>query len=418
MAEELSERVSTLARAAKQASRALANADTARKNVVLLRAAAALRGPEGDAVIHANAEDFAQAIGAGEPAASVDRLRLDRGRLDAVAERIETIAALPDPVGELLEQRRQSSGLETARMRVPLGLLGIIYEARPDVSADAAALCIKSGNGVLLWGGAAAARSDRAIVDLFAHALRAEGFAPEAVTLLPTPGREGVEAMIRQRGVIDLLIVRAGRGLTDFVAENASVPVIQHGAGVCHLFVQREADLNLALRLTLDATTQGALGTLLVDVACAPAFLPDAGAMLSGAGVRLVADERAQALLAGLPRVDGATEDAWGAEYPEPTLNVAIVDHMDAALDHVARYGTHHTEAIVTKNASLGRRWTREVDASLVLVNASTRFNDGRELGLGAEMGISTTKLHAYGPMGLNELCTTKWVGYGNGQVR
>ncbi|MCB9628100.1 MAG: glutamate-5-semialdehyde dehydrogenase [Sandaracinaceae bacterium] len=421
MAEDLEQLVTSLARHAKQAARTLAAAETTRKNMVLLRAAAALRGPEGDAVLAANEQDLADGRANGLSRALLDRLELTRSRLDAVAEGVETIAALPDPVGELLDPRRLPNGLETSRMRVPLGLIGIVYESRPNVTADAAALCIKSGNAVLLRGGSEAYRSNRAIADIFGSALEAEGLPRECAALLPTTDREATSIMIRLDGVLDVVIPRGGAELIHFVAENARVPVIRHGKGVCHVFVEREADLEMATRIVINSKTQrpgvcNAAETLLVDATIAAAFLPALGAAMAQRGVRLHADERSLPLL-GAAAV-AASPGSWDTEYLALELNVAVVDDLDAAIAHVARHGSHHTESIVTRNADKGRRWVREVDASLVLVNASTRFNDGHQLGLGAELGISTTKLHAYGPMGLNELCTTKWVGYGTGQVR
>jgi glutamate-5-semialdehyde dehydrogenase len=352
--------------------------------------------------------------------AMLDRLQLDRKRLDAVAAGVDQVASLPDPVGTIIEERVLENGLRVAKMRAPLGLIGIIYESRPNVTADAASLCLKSGNAVLLRGGKEAFQSNTAIAEIFTRALEEEGLPPESVTLLPTTDRQATLVMIGLDGIVDMVIPRGGEGLIRFVAEHARVPVIQHYKGVCHVFVDRSADPDMALQIALNAKVQrpgvcNAMETLLVDEAIAPSFLPKLGTAMSAEGVEIRADERAASCLDGVRR---ATEEDWDTEYLDLILNVGVVDGIDGALDHVAKHGSNHTEAIVTQDEAHADRWLREVDASLVLVNASTRFNDGFALGLGAEIGISTTKLHAYGPMGLAELCTLKWVGQGEGQVR
>lgn len=418
--EELTQQIRELATRAKSAARILATASTGQKNAVLLRAAAALRGPEGDALVAANALDVAAATERGIGAAMVDRLRLDRARVDAIAEGVEQVATLPDPVGEVVESRKLSNGLQIQKMRVPLGLIGIIYESRPNVTADAAALCIKSGNAVLLRGGSEAFRSNRAIADIFATALRAEGLPEESASLLPTTDREATLAMIGLSGILDLVIPRGGEALIRFVAENARVPVIQHYKGICHVYVDHEADLGMAERIVLNSKTHrpgvcNAMETLLVDDAIAPLFLPRIADALRKKGVELRADARALGMMDGA--VPASAED-FDTEYLDLVLNVAVVDGLEGALSHIARHGSNHTEAIVTGNAATAARFLREVDASLVVHNASTRFNDGFQLGLGAEIGISTTKMHAYGPMGLAELCSTKWTAQGDGQVR
>ncbi len=420
MSDDLTALVTGLAQRAKDASRVLANATTAQKNAVLRRAAVALRGEAGDRVIEANAQDMAAAEQMGLSKAMLDRLQLDRQRLDGVADGLEQVAALPDPVGTVVEERVLDNGLRVGKMRAPLGLIGIIYESRPNVTADAASLCLKSGNAVLLRGGKEAFHSNTAIAEVFTQALAAEGLPPEAVTLLPTTDRQATLVMIGLDGILDMVIPRGGEGLIRFVAEHARVPVIQHYKGVCHVFVDGSADPEMALEIALNAKVQrpgvcNAMETLLVDAALAPTFLPKLGAAMGAKGVEIHADDRAAAHLNG---VKPASEADWDTEYLDLILNVGVVDGIDAALAHVAKHGSNHTEAIVTKDAAHADRWLREVDASLVLVNASTRFNDGFALGLGAEIGISTTKLHAYGPMGLAELCTLKWVGQGEGQVR
>jgi len=420
MSDDLTALVTGLAQRAKDASRVLANATTAQKNAVLRRAAVALRGEAGDRVIEANARDMAAAEQMGLSKAMLDRLQLDRQRLDGVADGLEQVAALPDPVGTVVEERVLDNGLRVGKMRAPLGLIGIIYESRPNVTADAASLCLKSGNAVLLRGGKEAFHSNTAIAEVFTQALAAEGLPPEAVTLLPTTDRQATLVMIGLDGILDMVIPRGGEGLIRFVAEHARVPVIQHYKGVCHVFVDGSADPEMALEIALNAKVQrpgvcNAMETLLVDAALAPTFLPKLGAAMGAKGVEIRADHRAAAHLNGVKPV---SEADWDTEYLDLILNVGVVDGIDAAIAHVAKHGSNHTEAIVTKDAAHADRWLREVDASLVLVNASTRFNDGFALGLGAEIGISTTKLHAYGPMGLAELCTLKWVGQGEGQVR
>ncbi len=420
MSDDLTALVTGLAQRAKDASRVLANASTTQKNAVLRRAADALRGEAGDRVIEANAQDMVAAVQMGLSKAMLDRLQLDRTRLDGVADGLEQVVSLPDPVGTLVEERVLENGLRVGKMRAPLGLIGIIYESRPNVTADAASLCLKSGNAVLLRGGKEAFHSNTAIAEVFTQALADEGLPPEAVTLLPTTDRQATLVMIGLDGIVDMVIPRGGEGLIRFVAEHAKVPVIQHYKGVCHVFVDRSADPDMALEIALNAKVQrpgvcNAMETLLVDAAVAPTFLPKLGAAMGARGVEIHADDRASAHLNG---VKPASEADWDTEYLDLILNVGVVDGIDAALDHVAKHGSNHTEAIVTQDAAHADRWLREVDASLVLVNASTRFNDGFALGLGAEIGISTTKLHAYGPMGLAELCTLKWVGQGEGQVR
>jgi len=420
MTEDLTVLVTDLAVRAKEASRALAAATTEQKNAVLRRAASALRGSEGDRVLAANGEDMARAGQMALSKAMLDRLQLDRARLDAVAEGIDQVALLPDPVGSIVEERVLENGLSVSKMRAPLGLIGIIYESRPNVTADAASLCLKSGNSVLLRGGKEAFQSNLAIASVFVEALKAEGLPPEAVTLLPTTDRQATLVMIGLDGILDMVIPRGGEGLIRFVAEHARVPVIQHYKGVCHVFVDSSADQRMALDIALNAKVQrpgvcNAMETLLVDAEIAPDFLPRLGEAMHREGVEIHADERAARHLNG---VKPATSADWDTEYLDLVLNVGVVDGIDGAIAHVATHGSNHTEAIVTETKEHADRWLREVDASLVLVNASTRFNDGFALGLGAEIGISTTKLHAYGPMGLAELCTLKWVAQGEGQIR
>ncbi len=420
MSDDLTTLVTGLAERAKEAARILAAASTEKKNAVLQRAADALRGEPGDLVLRANEKDMAAAAEMGLSKAMLDRLKLDRKRLDGVADGVDQVKALPDPVGSVVEERVLDNGLRVSKMRAPLGLIGIIYESRPNVTADAASLCLKSGNAVLLRGGKEAFHSNTAIAKIFTDALEAEGLPAESVTLLPTTDRQATLVMIGLDGIVDMVIPRGGEGLIRFVAEHARVPVIQHYKGVCHVFVDRTADPEMALDIALNAKVQrpgvcNAMETLLVDRDIASTFLPKLGAAMGAQGVEIRADDRAASYLNGVKR---ATAEDWDTEHLDLILNVGVVDDIDAAIDHVAKHGSNHTEAIVTKDEANADRWLREVDASLVLVNASTRFNDGFALGLGAEIGISTTKLHAYGPMGLAELCTLKWVGQGEGQIR
>lgn len=419
-AQDVARAVAEIAQRAKAAARAVALLSTAKKDAVLRRAAASLRDEQMAEILAANAEDCSAARGRGLAPAMLDRLRLDRARVVVMANAIEHIVGLPDPVGEVAEQRRLPNGLTVGRMRVPLGLIAIIYEARPNVTSDAAALCLKSGNACILRGGSEAVRSNHAIATVFAEALSAEGVPSAAVSLLPTTDREATLALLRQVAVVDLAIPRGGESLIRFVTENARVPVIQHYKGVCHLYVDADADLAMAEALVLNSKVQrpgvcNALETLLVDRACADAVIPRMVAALRASGVEVRGDVAVREFVADVTK---ATSADWDTEYLDLVLSIAIVDGLDGALAHIARHGTFHTEAIVTNSYANAQRFVREVDASLVLVNASTRFNDGSELGLGAEIGISTTKLHAYGPMGLRELCTQKWVGYGDGQVR
>ena len=416
---EIRELVRSLASEAQAAARVMRSIPTEKKNAVLARAAEMLRGVLGDGVLEANGQDLEHAKTMDLSSAMMDRLELTRARVDSVAQGVEDIAGLPDPVGQVSEKRTLDNGLEIERVRMPLGVIGIIYESRPNVTADAAALCIKSGNAVLLRGGREAFESNTAIETIFRTALREEGLPQAAVTLLPTTDRRATEAMIQLDGLVDVVIPRGGEGLIRFVAENASVPVIRHYKGVCHVYVHADADLDMALEIADNAKTHrpgvcNAMETLLVDASVADAFLPKLAARMEGR-VELRGDEGARARVSSMKP---ATDADWDEEYLDYVLAVRVVEGIESALDHVAQHGSNHTEAIVTASKEAAERWVTDVDASLVLVNASTRFNDGYQLGLGAEMGISTTKLHAYGPMGLQELCTLKWVAYGTGQVR
>lgn len=418
--DEIAQLVRSVAVEAKQAARVLATAPTARKNAVLRRVAQALRSADGQAVLDANERDLGAALDANLSAAMLDRLRLDSTRIHAIAGDLDAVAALPDPVGHVDGLRKLESGISVGRMSVPLGLIAMIYESRPNVTADAAALCIKSGNACVLRGGKEAFHSAQAIALLFEQALLAEGLPRSAVALLPTTAREATLALIGLDDLVDLAIPRGGEGLIRFVVENARVPVIKHYKGVCHVYVDDSADADKAERILVNAKVQrpaacNAAETLLVDRSVAKQLLPRLCKAMADKQVEL---RGCRETLALFPRAKAATDADYDTEYTDYVLNVKVVDGFEGALAHIARHGSQHTEAIITENYAHAQRFLREVDASAVMVNASTRFNDGAQLGLGAEIGISTSKLHAYGPMGLNELCTQKWVVYGDGQVR
>jgi glutamate-5-semialdehyde dehydrogenase len=414
--------IRALCRQARSAAPELGRASTETKNRVLERIAAELSGPAKRVVLDANESDL-HAFSADRERATpalIDRLTLSSARIDDLARAVRDIARLPDPIGPSGERRTRPNGLVLERHRVPLGVIAIIYEARPNVTADAAALCIKSGNAVVLRGGKEAFATNTAIAAVVGRALESEGLPRACATFVPTTDRDAALELLRQSDSIDVVIPRGGQGLIDFVTEHARVPVLKHAKGVCHVFVDRDADLEMAERIVVNAKTQrpgvcNALETLLVDEACAASFLPRVARALRAEKVELRGDDATRAIVAeAVP----ATEDDWSAEYLDLVLAIRVVGGLDGALAHIARYGTNHTEAIVTRSEERAARFVREVDASLVAVNASTRFNDGGQLGLGAEMGISTTKLHAYGPMGLEELCALKWVAYGTGQIR
>lgn len=412
-----------LAEAGKRAARALAAAPTAQKNDALHAMARALRAPDAR-ILEANAGDVAAAREAGKADAFLDRLRLDAGRLEDMAQAVEAIVALPDPVGEVTERWTRPNGLAIEKVRLPLGLVLMIFEARPNVTSDAAALCLKSGNAAILRGGSESFATNEAIARALARGLMEAGLAPEVVQLVPTTSRESMLELLRLDGLIDLCIPRGGEGLIRFVVEHARVPVVKHYHGVCHVYVDGGADLAMARDIIVNAKTSrpgvcNAAECLLVDEAVAREFLPSAGEALAAKGVSLHACPASRAILeaAGVACVP-AEDDDFGREFLNLTLAVKVVPGLDGALEHIARYGSEHTEAIVTRDESHARRFTREVCASAVMVNASTRFNDGGELGLGAEVGISTSRLHAFGPMGLRELTAQKYVVTGRGQVR
>ena len=403
---------------AKVASRALRTASSATKNRALHAIAARLRSSVG-ALREANAEDLVSARAAGLSEAMIDRLTLTDAGIQGIARAVEEIAALPDPVGSVSGLVQRPSGIVVGRMRVPLGVVGMIYESRPNVTVDAAALCLKSGNATVLRGGKEAVRSNEALLACVHGGLVDAGLPADAVVAVPPHDRETTKALLGLVGVLDVVIPRGGEGLVRFVAEHARVPVIAHYQGVCHLYVDEGGDAANACDLVVDGKSRpgvcNALECLLVHESVAAALLPALDARLAELGIEVRADERARALL---PHAIAATEGDFGREFLAKILAVRVVRSLDEALDHIARFGSNHTEAIVTPSYANADRFLHEVDASCVLVNASTRFNDGGELGLGAELGIATTKLHAYGPMGLEELTTQKWIVYGHGERR
>lgn len=416
---DVASEIREMARHARQAARAMASAAPAAKRNALLGLARRLQAswPQVEA---ANQEDLQEASAAGLPKAKLDRLRLDSRTRDDLVEGLRQVAAMPDPVGEIEALSVLPNGLRVGRMRVPLGVIGMVYEARPGATVEAAGLAVKSGNAILLRGGKEALRSNLALVGLFREALREADLPEDAVQLVPHTDRQAVVEMCRLAGYLDVLIPRGGEELIRFVQEHARMPVLAHASGVNHLYVDESADLDMAVQVAVNAKAQrpatcNALEKVLVHQAVAAAFLPPLQRAMREAGVELRGCPRTRE---HLPEVRPATEEDWHAEYLDLILAVKVVDSMQEALDHIARYGSNHTEAIVTRDHQRALRFLREVDASLVLVNASTRFNDGFQLGLGAEIGISTSKLHAYGPMGVRELTTTKFVALGDGHVR
>jgi glutamate-5-semialdehyde dehydrogenase len=412
-----------MAVAARDASRALARADTRTKDAALRAAAEAVRA-RAPKILEANAKDVAAAREAGMTSAFLDRLTLDPQRIEGVARAILEVAALPDPVGEVTSSWRRPNGLSVKKVRIPLGTILFIFESRPNVTADAAALCLKSGNAVILRSGSDALRSATALAEAFAEGVAAAKLPAACVQLVPTRDREATYALLQLDELIDLCIPRGGPSLIRAVVERSRVPVVKHYEGVCHLFLDESAEADKAVALALNGKVQrpsvcNALECLLVHRAAAERLLPVVGKALSEAGVELRCDPTALTLLsrAGVPAVAAGPGD-YGKEFLEKILAVRVVADLDGALEHIARYGSMHTEAILTRDLGSARRFEREVIASAVMINASTRFNDGGELGLGAEIGISTTKLHAFGPMGLGELTTQRYVVEGDGHVR
>ena len=404
---------------ARAASRVLAVAKGEAKDDWLRRAAAAIRSRSGE-ILEANARDVAAAPDHGLNAAAVDRLTLNPKRLEEIAAALEAVVGLPDPVGEVVASSRRPNGLDVTQVRVPLGVVLFIYESRPNVTADAAALCVKSGNAVILRGGKEAIHSNRALHRVLAAELEPSGLPAAAVQLVTTTDRAAVGHLLSMADRIDLAIPRGGEGLIRRVAAEATMPVLKHYTGNCHVYVDADVDEAMAERVVLNAKVQrpgvcNAAETLLVHRDSAPTFLPRVAAALGQAGVELRGDEASRSLV---PAMTPATPADWDTEYLDKILAVAVVDSLDEAIAHITRHSSGHTEAILTRDLAAARRFVAEVDSSAVMVNASTRFNDGGQLGLGAEIGISTDKYHARGPCGLRELTSTKWIVYGDGHVR
>ena len=405
--------------AARAAAREVARASTAAKNAALLAMAKAVR-EDIAALIAANADDVAAARSAGHDSAFVDRLTLKPETIEAMAAGLEAIAALPDPVGEITDLKYRPSGIQVGWMRVPLGVVGIIYESRPNVTADAAGLCLKAGNATILRGGSEAIRSNQAIAACVHRGLRAAGLPENAVQIIATTDRTAVGHLIADDRHVDVIVPRGGKSLIERISREARVPVIKHLDGVCHVYIDADADAGMAIAIADNAKTQrystcNTMETLLVHVAIAGRVLPPLADVYRGKGVELRGCDRSRAMVPGM---SPATEDDWQAEYLAPILAVRIVDTLDDAIEHIARYGSQHTDTIVTDDHGNAMRFLREVDSSSVMINASTRLADGFEFGLGAEIGISTNKLHARGPVGLEGLTSRKWIVLGTGQLR
>ncbi len=415
----LDEQVREVCKQARRAARATAPRSTASKNAALEAIAEGIAANTVE-VLAANRSDVEAARQRGTKGALLDRLTLDEARIEAMVDSVRQVAALPDPVGEVVSRATRSNGLLVTRVRVPLGVVAMIYEARPNVTVEASALTLKAGNAVILRGGSEATRSNTALARIIGDALEGSGFPRTAVTVLPFTDREAVRSLVEQTEYVDLAIPRGGESLIRFVTENARVPVVQHYKGVCHLFVDAGADIEPSTKIIINAKLSrpgvcNALECLLVDASDAERLLPPIAEALLAEGCEIRGCERTRALVPGATPASG---DDWGREFLDRILAVRVVDGIDGALAHVAEYGSGHTEAILTKSPIHAERWRREVDAACVVVNASTRFHDGGELGLGAEIGIATSRLHWRGPMGLESLTTMKWVVDGAGQIR
>lgn len=407
------------AKEAREGARSLAKASPAKKNAALLRMAEGLQKRAKD-LIKENAKDIAFAQKKGLSKAMIDRLTLNSRRIDEMAQGLREVAALPDPVGEVIKMWQRPNGMTVGRMRVPIGSIGIIYESRPNVTADATSLCLKAGNAVVLRGGSEAIHSNKAIVKILRDAARAEGIAEGAITFIDIPDREAIMELLKLEGIVDLIIPRGGEGLIRTVTENSRIPVLKHYKGVCHIFVDRDADLAMAADICFNAKVQrpgtcNAMETMLVDKKIAKSFLPGIADRFAKAGVALKGCPATRKLV---PGTEAAQAEDFHVEYNDLVLNIRIVEDIDEAMDHIATYSSSHTDTIVTKDYAKGMRFVREVDSSAVMINASTRLNDGFQFGLGAEIGISTDKIHARGPMGLEELTCTKFIVLGNGQLR
>jgi glutamate-5-semialdehyde dehydrogenase len=416
---DISKYVMDKASEAKEGARALARALSGQKNAALMEMASALKKRAKD-LITENKRDVQFAKEKGLSIALIDRLRLNEKRIDEMAKGLAEVAALPDPVGEITKMWQRPNGMSVGKMRVPIGVIGIIYESRPNVTADAAGLCLKAGNAVILRGGSEALHSNKAIVKVLRDTLKKQGLHQGAITFIDIPDREAIMEMLKLEGTVDLIIPRGGESLIRAVTENSRIPVLKHYKGVCHVFVDKDADLIMAEELCFNAKVQrpgtcNAMETMLVDEAMAEGFLPRMMKRFETAGVEL---RGCRKTLAIYPDITEVKEEDFYREYLDLILNVKVVEDMDEAMEHIAKYGSAHSDAIVTINHERAMRFLREVDSSAVFVNASTRLNDGFQFGLGAEIGISTDKIHARGPMGLEELTCTKFIVLGNGQLR
>jgi glutamate-5-semialdehyde dehydrogenase len=411
--------VTDLALEAKAGARTLAKASSAQKNLVLVKMAEALKARAAE-LLAANSTDVEFAGKKGLSKAMIDRLTLNQKRIDEMAQGLVEVSQLPDPSGEIIRMWQRPNGMTVGRMRVPIGVIGIIYESRPNVTADATSLCLKAGNAVVLRGGSEAINSNRAIVKVLREVAKEQGLHEGAITFIDIPDREAIMEMLKLEGIIDLIIPRGGEGLIRTVTENSRIPVLKHYKGVCHVFVDRDADPLMAEEICFNAKVQrpatcNSMETMLVDEAIAGGFLPKMLRKFGDAGVELRGCPKTRAIY---PAAREVKEEDYYNEYLDLVLNVRVVADMEEAMDHIAKYGSAHSDSIVTMNYDRGLRFLREVDSSAVLVNASTRLNDGYQFGLGAEIGISTDKIHARGPMGLEELTCTKFIVLGTGQLR
>lgn len=413
------EMIGAMAKDAREASRHLRKSERAQKDHCLKLMAKKLLARR-EEIVKENRKDLTGAIEAGLSPAMIDRLTLDEHVIRGMADGLIEVAALSDPVGEIIGMCKRPNGLRVGRVRIPLGVIGFIFESRPNVTVDAAGLCLKSGNAVILKGGSEAIYSNIILGNLLGEALKETGLPPKAVQVIPSTDRESVNILIGLDEYIDIIIPRGGEGLIRFVTDHSRIPVLKHYKGVCHIYVDRSASLDMAREICYNAKVQrpgvcNSMETMLVHKDVAADFLPEMVKQFRSAGVELRGCPESVGLI---PDMRPADESDWPREFLDLILAVKIVSHMDEALDHIERYGSNHTEAIITNDYNRSQRFLTEVDSSVVLINASTRFNDGNQLGLGAEIGINTSKLHAFGPMGLEELTTTKFIVYGQGQIR
>ena len=408
-----------MGQSAREAAAILAESTTEQKNAALLAAAKALRTDKDD-ILAANAKDMEIAKGRGLTGAMLDRLLLDDDRIEAMAAGLEAIAELPDPVGDVMASWDRPNGLNISRVRVPLGVIGIIYESRPNVTADAGALCLKSGNASILRGGSESAHSSRAIYQCLVKGLKAAGLPEDAIQLIPTQDRSAVGELLGLAGLVDIIVPRGGKSLIERVQNESKVPVMAHLDGICHVYVDKDADPEKAVNIALNAKMRrtgicGAMETLLIDEAAAEKFLPPIAEALREKGCELRGDSKCRDII---PDMKAATEEDWDTEYLDAILSIRCVDGVDGAIQHIAEHGSHHTDSIVTENADSAAEFLNRVDSAIVMHNASTQFADGGEFGMGAEIGISTGKMHARGPVGLEQLTSYKYQVRGNGQTR